>query len=89
MSELAIRALGLTRSFETVRALDELSVEIPAGSVFGFLGPNGAGKTTTIRLLLGLIANQRKRSGAGLRYANARPRNPRPRRGASRTLRPL
>jgi ABC-2 type transport system ATP-binding protein len=55
MAELAIRALGLTRSFETVRALDDLNIEVPAGSVFGFLGPNGAGKTTTIRLLLGLI----------------------------------
>jgi ABC-2 type transport system ATP-binding protein len=55
MAELAIRAQGLTRSFETVRALDDLNVEVPAGSVFGFLGPNGAGKTTTIRLLLGLI----------------------------------
>src|SRR5689334_15183911 len=55
MPELAIRAQGLTRTFETVRALDDLSLEVPAGSVFGFLGPNGAGKTTTIRLLLGLI----------------------------------
>src|SRR5690349_17696961 len=55
MPELAIRAQGLTRTFETVRALDDLNLEVPAGSVFGFLGPNGAGKTTTIRLLLGLI----------------------------------
>jgi ABC-2 type transport system ATP-binding protein len=38
-----------------VRALDDLSLEVPAGSVYGFLGPNGAGKTTTIRLLLGLL----------------------------------
>jgi len=36
-------------------ALDDLSLEVPAGSVFGFLGPNGAGKTTTIKLLLGLL----------------------------------
>jgi ABC-2 type transport system ATP-binding protein len=55
MAEPAIRALGLTRAFSLVRALDDLSIEVPAGSVFGFLGPNGAGKTTTIRLLLGLI----------------------------------
>lgn len=54
-SGLAIRTQGLTREFATVRALDDLTLEIPAGSVFGFLGPNGAGKTTTIRLLLGLI----------------------------------
>jgi ABC-2 type transport system ATP-binding protein len=35
--------------------VDNLSLEVPAGTVFGFLGPNGAGKTTTIRLLLGLL----------------------------------
>ena len=55
MEGLAIQARGLARSFGQVRALDDLSIEVPAGSVFGFLGPNGAGKTTTIRLLLGLI----------------------------------
>jgi ABC-2 type transport system ATP-binding protein len=55
MSELAIRAQGLSRNFAAVRALDDLTLEVPAGSVFGFLGPNGAGTTTTIRLLLGLI----------------------------------
>src|SRR5580698_6332595 len=55
MAEPAIRARNLTRSFAKVRALDDLTLEVPAGSVFGFLGPNGAGKTTTIRLLLGLI----------------------------------
>jgi ABC-2 type transport system ATP-binding protein len=41
--------------FAQVRALDNLTLEVPTGHVFGFLGPNGAGKTTTIRLLLGLI----------------------------------
>src|ERR1700681_2471523 len=55
MAELAIRTNVLTRSYGTVRALDDLTIEVPSGSVFGFLGPNGAGKTTTIRLLLGLI----------------------------------
>jgi len=55
MADMAIRIEGLTRDFDTVRALDGLSLEVPAGSIFGFLGPNGAGKTTTIRLLLGLL----------------------------------
>jgi ABC-2 type transport system ATP-binding protein len=55
MPEIAINAKQLTCDFEAVRAVDDLSVEIPAGTVFGFLGPNGAGKTTTIRLLLGLL----------------------------------
>jgi ABC-2 type transport system ATP-binding protein len=50
-----IRTEGLTRAFGSVRAVDGLDLEIPAGTVFGFLGPNGAGKTTTIRLLLGLL----------------------------------
>ncbi len=52
---LPIRARGLSKSYGDVRALDDLSLDIEAGEVFGFLGPNGAGKTTTIRLLLGLI----------------------------------
>ena len=38
-----------------VRALEELSIEVAEGEIFGFLGPNGAGKSTTIRLLLGFL----------------------------------
>jgi ABC-2 type transport system ATP-binding protein len=55
MADKAIYLEDLTRDFETVRAVDGLSLEVPAGTIFGFLGPNGAGKTTTIRLLLGLL----------------------------------
>lgn len=59
MEESAIRIEKLTRDFQAdagpIRAVDKLSLDVPAGSVFGFLGPNGAGKTTTIRLLLGLL----------------------------------
>ncbi len=51
----AICAEGLTRDFQGVRAVNDLSLEVSSGTVFGFLGPNGAGKTTTIRLLLGLL----------------------------------
>jgi ABC-2 type transport system ATP-binding protein len=43
------------RRHETVRALNELSINVREGEIFGFLGPNGAGKTTTIRLLLGFL----------------------------------
>jgi ABC-2 type transport system ATP-binding protein len=43
------------RRRERIRALEDLSVSVEEGEIFGFLGPNGAGKTTTIRLLLGLI----------------------------------
>lgn len=51
----AITTSGLTRSFGEVLAVDQLDLQVPAGSVYGFLGPNGSGKTTTIRMLLGLI----------------------------------
>jgi ABC-2 type transport system ATP-binding protein len=45
----------LTRRFGPTVAVDELSLEISAGEIFGLLGPNGAGKTTTVRMLGGLI----------------------------------
>jgi ABC-2 type transport system ATP-binding protein len=51
----AIECEGLTKRFGTLTALDELTLDVPQGQVFGFLGPNGAGKSTTLRLLLGLI----------------------------------
>ncbi|WP_432483601.1 ABC transporter ATP-binding protein [Kineococcus esterisolvens] len=53
MSGPALRAVGLTKRYGRTTALDDLSLDVPAGEVFGFLGPNGAGKSTTIRLLLG------------------------------------
>ncbi len=46
---------GLSKNFGSVRAVQELSFEVPAGRVTGFLGPNGAGKTTTLRIMLGLV----------------------------------
>ena len=52
----AIQTQNLTRRFNGLTAVNQLSLEVPAGTVFGFLGPNGSGKTTTIRLLLGLLA---------------------------------
>jgi ABC-2 type transport system ATP-binding protein len=54
-SDVAIRIDSLTKRFGAIVAVDDLSLTVPAGEVFGFLGPNGAGKSTTIRLLLGLI----------------------------------
>ena len=52
----AIVIQELSKAFETVQAVDKLSVDIRMGEVFGLLGPNGAGKTTTIRILSALIA---------------------------------
>jgi len=51
----ALRAQSLTKHFGATRAVEELTLDVPAGEVFGFLGPNGAGKSTTIRMLLGLL----------------------------------
>jgi ABC-2 type transport system ATP-binding protein len=55
MPETIIHIEHLSRSFGTITAIDDLSMDVPSGIVFGFLGPNGAGKTTTIHLLLGLL----------------------------------
>ena len=55
MNDFAIRTFNISRFFSSVRAVDNLTLDIPRGIVFGFLGPNGAGKTTTIHLLLGLL----------------------------------
>ena len=43
------------KTYGTTVAVDELTLEIPAGELFAFLGPNGAGKTTTIKMLCGLL----------------------------------
>jgi len=56
MNNTIIYTNNLTKSFGDNLAVDRLSLEIPAGEVFGLLGPNGAGKTTTIRMLSALIA---------------------------------
>jgi len=56
MNSHAIHTRNLTRGFGQVRAVDGITLEVPAGIVFGLLGPNGSGKTTFIRLLLGLLA---------------------------------
>lgn len=55
MSSYAIETHGLSRYFDSVKAVDQVSFDVDRGSIFGFLGPNGSGKTTTIRLLLGLL----------------------------------
>ena len=51
----AIETAGLSKHFGRRRAVDDLTIAIPAGTIAGFIGPNGSGKTTAIRLLLGLV----------------------------------
>ena len=80
----AIEVKGLTKHYGraprgpipggVVRALEDLSIEVREGEIFGFLGPNGAGKSTTIRLLLGFLhptAGQRRPSWASTSCATA------------------
>lgn len=55
MTNYAIATDHLSRSFKALKAVDDLSLQVPTGTVFGFLGANGAGKTTTIYMLLGLL----------------------------------
>ncbi len=51
-----IKIKSLTKTYGRLTAVDNLSLSIPAGEIFGFIGPNGAGKTTTISMIAGLLA---------------------------------
>jgi ABC-2 type transport system ATP-binding protein len=55
MTDLAVEARDLVKTFGSTRALDGFTLSVPYGQVAGFLGPNGAGKSTTIRVLLGML----------------------------------
>ena len=52
---VAIDVRGLSKSFDGKRVVNQLSLQVPRGEIFGFLGPNGSGKTTSIRMLCGLL----------------------------------
>ena len=54
--DTAIELTNVSKSFGRFRAVDDLSLKIPSGSMFGLLGPNGAGKTTTIRMIMNITA---------------------------------
>lgn len=55
MTQYAITATKLNRYFGKLRAIQDLSLQVNKGQIFGFLGPNGSGKTTAIRMLTGLL----------------------------------
>ena len=55
MSDFVLETQGLTKRYGEVVAVDDLTMRVRRGEVYGFLGPNGAGKTTTLRMLLGLV----------------------------------
>ena len=56
MTDKIIEVSNLSKQFKEVKAVNNLSLNVFRGDVFGFLGPNGAGKSTTIRMLLSLIS---------------------------------
>jgi ABC-2 type transport system ATP-binding protein len=59
MSRYALELREVTKFYGEFRAVDDLSLALPGGKVYGFLGPNGAGKTTTIRMILDIIKPSR------------------------------
>lgn len=52
---LVIDVKNLSKSFGTLRAVNDIKLQVKKGEIFGFLGPNGSGKTTTLRMLCGLL----------------------------------
>lgn len=51
----AIEVRGVTKTFGNVTAVDDLTLTVPQGSVYGFIGPNGSGKTTTMRMIVNIF----------------------------------
>jgi ABC-2 type transport system ATP-binding protein len=68
MSDIAINVSNLNFKYGDLKVIDNLSLEVPAGTSFGLLGPNGSGKTTLIRLMVGLL---KPRSGSITCLGNA------------------
>lgn len=50
-----IRAVNVTKQFEDVLAVDNVSLDVPKGTILGMVGPNGAGKTTLVRMMIGIL----------------------------------
>ena len=84
MTDLAIAANGLRKSYGDKTVLDGIDLRVPAGTVFALLGPNGAGKTTAVKILSTLITADGRR-GPG-RAATTSP--PTRRRCAPRSVSP-
>lgn len=59
MSQWNLEVIGVRKAYEGHVAVDDVSFDVPAGSVYGLLGQNGAGKTTTIRMIMDILAPDR------------------------------
>jgi ABC-2 type transport system ATP-binding protein len=55
----AISLTGVTKQFNGTLAVDDLSLSVPSGSIYGFIGPNGSGKTTTLRMIMHILLPDR------------------------------
>jgi ABC-2 type transport system ATP-binding protein len=55
----AIALAGVTKSYDTVVAVDDVTLAVPRGSIYGFIGPNGSGKTTTLRMIMNILLPDR------------------------------
>ena len=53
MSDSVVLTQGLIKRFDNVTALNDINIEVPKGTIYGFIGPSGCGKTTTVRCLIG------------------------------------
>ena len=54
-----IELRGVTKRFGPVTAVDDLTLDVPAGCIYGFIGPNGSGKTTTLRMIMRILLQDR------------------------------
>lgn len=59
MPEPAIVLRDVTKSYDAIVAVDNLSLTVPRGSIYGFIGPNGSGKTTTLRMIMNILMPDR------------------------------
>jgi ABC-2 type transport system ATP-binding protein len=55
MGDMILKVSGITKNFDELKAVDDISFEVYRGEIFGLLGPNGAGKTTMIRMIMGIF----------------------------------
>jgi branched-chain amino acid transport system ATP-binding protein len=85
-SDLALRALGISRSFEGIHALEGVDLELGSDEVLGLIGPNGAGKTTLVNLLTGFDLPTAGRIELGSKDITRWPSHRRGRAGLARTF---